>query len=219
VCRFSLWKVWNRKTILLNKFLSQIQSEENPIFIVKITVLSSTSTGVLRSILRSLGEIPSNSSDAILEQIINKVKSIDKTILLVFDDAQNLKNISLLDLRVLCSYVGTKPIKLLLLGQTILKDNLRNEMHTALKETLLYYAPRSFDEIESINYIEHRLVSAGFSKEFFSKECKRLIHLHSDGVPRKINNISLEIIFCAYTDKQVSINEDFFRSHQEEILI
>jgi len=174
----------------------------------------------LRNIVSLLDEKPKLGKDMLYKQIFEKAVRLPGTMVLIIDEAHQLSNELLTDLRMLISGIDDSGrIKILLVGQNLLKDNLRQDCVTDLRERVcIKYQLRTFDEVDTIEYINARLKMFKVNVELFSDKCKKLIHLHSMGVPRVINNICTSCLVQGVFMKRDCIDEDVFRSIKEEVL-
>jgi len=83
-----------------------------------------------------------------------------------------------------------KLIQIFLLGQKELLDKInRPEMRQLSQRISVTKFLRSMDRAQSIQYIKHRLITAGGSPDIFSDEALDLIASNSGGIPRIVNRI------------------------------
>src|SRR5690606_20827585 len=111
-------------------------------------------------------------------------------VVLIIDEAQNLSNDALEQVRLLTNLETPtqKLLQIILLGQPELRDVLGQPelRQLAQRITARYHlTPLSADETEA--YVRHRLNVAGCSRFPFTRLALRRLHQHSGGVPRLIN--------------------------------
>ena len=71
----------------------------------------------------------------------------------------------------------------------------------ALPQLRLYFKP----------YLEYKLKQAGSDKNIFSEDSVKLIYHHSEGVPRRINRVSLKALMNAWEKGVSEIDEIIIR--------
>jgi type II secretory pathway predicted ATPase ExeA len=112
-----------------------------------------------------------------------------RRVLLFVDEAQNLSPSLLEELLTLMNVNVDHPtFRVVLAGQPALHDCLsRPDMHQSARCIAVTHRLRRLDEAGTEDYIRHRLQAAGGDPELFEPAACRLIHRHSQGVPRLIN--------------------------------
>lgn len=129
-----------------------------------------------------------------LEQFLRSCYQQDKRVLLLVDEAQNLSQPTLEELRMLSNF-QTNDVPLLqtfLLGQPEFRKILLDQNMRQLRQRVIAtYHLGPMDELETKAYIEHRLKTVGWTDDpVIDDGAYELIHQYSGGVPRKIN------LFC-----------------------
>lgn len=115
-----------------------------------------------------------------------------KRTVLVVDEAQNLENRSLEELRLLTNINADKDqlLQLVLAGQPELREKLQQPgLVQFVQRIAVDYHLRPFGAEETSQYIDHRLIHAGGAPGIFEPAACRFIHYQSGGVPRLINSI------------------------------
>jgi len=124
-------------------------------------------------------------------------------VLLIFDEAQNLGQEALEELRMFTNINANKDelIQLLLVGQPELRDMVRapNMTQFAQRISATFHLP-SMDAATVRQYIGHRLKVAGSEKNFFSPAATELIHEATGGVPRLVNQLCDYALVYAFND-------------------
>jgi len=114
-------------------------------------------------------------------------------VVLIIDEAQNLKPAVLEEVRMLSNLETEtdKLIQIVLIGQPELKEKLALSRLEQLRQRVAIYfhlSPLGLNETQE--YIHHRLkVASQSDREYFSKEALELVYQFSNGVPRLINQI------------------------------
>ncbi len=187
------------KTLLLSCFLETLPTHlYQPI---NPSISSVEPPAMLRMIASALGEKPSLGKDRLFRQIINKTQSSGRITLIIVDDAHLLSEATLIDLRLLissCQKNNSAPIKLFLSGQSSLSKQLT---HSSLADLLNRVNIRcslpALNQKQSINYMNYRLKHAGGAASLFDEPAKALIHDHTGGIPRGINNLATTCLLHA----------------------
>ena len=105
------------KSALLKCFLGKLPQRCEAVY-CHLTHLPSS--GLLKSLVSQMGEVPRRGKDRLFEQIYQAAKRVEGTLLLVIDEAHLLDGDALTDLRLLVSSAVdvAPPLKILLVGNT-----------------------------------------------------------------------------------------------------
>jgi putative secretion ATPase (PEP-CTERM system associated) len=141
--------------------------------------------------------------------------------LLVIDEAQNLSLSALEEVRMLSNLETEKSklIQIALIGQPNLREVLsRPELEQLRQRVTVSYHLQALDAQETAAYINHRLRHAAIGAPLeFSRDVTDLIHLHSAGVPRKINVISDAVLLFGFGSDQRIITVELTHEVLEEL--
>ena len=141
--------------------------------------------------------------------------------LLVIDEAQNLSMSALEEVRMLSNLETEKSklIQIILVGQPNLRDLLaRPELEQLRQRVTVSYHLQPLDASETAAYINHRLRRAAMGAPLeFSRDVTDLIHLHSQGVPRKINAIADAVLLFGYGEERHVVDVDLTAEVLEEL--
>jgi hypothetical protein len=141
--------------------------------------------------------------------------------LLVIDEAQNLSLAALEEVRMLSNLETEKSklIQIALIGQPNLRDLLmRPELEQLRQRVTVSYHLQSLDSADTAAYINHRLRRAAMGAPLeFSRDVTDLIHLHSEGIPRKINVIADAVLLFGYGEEQHAVTVDLTQEAIEEL--
>ena len=144
--------------------------------------------------------------DFLLEQYAN-----NKTTLLIVDEAQNMSVDALEELRMISNVNSEKDLVLqvILAGQPALKDHLRvPELRQFAQRISVDYHLDALNETETCGYIQHRLVTAGATRDIFTPQACAQIHAYSGGTPRLINLLADTTLVYGYADQREIIDAD-----------
>ena len=135
--------------------------------------------------------------------------------LLIIDEAQNLSQAALEEVRMLSNLETEKSklIQIVLVGQPNLHDVLsRPEFEQLRQRVTVRYHLRALDPDETAAYINHRLRKAAIGAPLvFSNEVTGLIGQASEGLPRKINVIADAVLLFGYGDDKHTIDAPLVR--------
>jgi general secretion pathway protein A len=144
--------------------------------------------------------------DFLLKQYAN-----NKTTLLIVDEAQNMTTNALEELRMISNVNSEKDLVLqvILSGQPALKDNLRvPELRQFAQRISVDYHLDVLNEAESCGYIQHRLVTAGATRDIFTPEACGQIYAYSGGTPRLINLLADTTLVYGFADQREIVDAD-----------
>lgn len=215
-------EIGSGKTTLVKKLLSELN--EN-IIVAKIFQTQLDEVELLQAILVEFGLNPFSAQKVELLNMLNQFL-VDrylegKQILLVIDDAQNLNKRALEEI-VLLSGVETQKEKILhviLIGQPEFNETLEShEMSQLLQRVGLRYHVRVLTQVETKEYVIHRLKVAGNkSKKLFLDEIYKTIYEFSGGVPRLINTLCDTALTCAFADEKAKVGSTEFDGVIDEL--
>lgn len=203
-------EVGTGKTTICRSLLDHLPKNTDVAFIVNPRL---SVDELLQSICDDLGiSYPEDSTikdlvDGLNQFLLNAYASGRNTILII-DEAQNLADEVLEQLRLLTNLETNekKLLQLILLGQPELNDKLAQKSLRQLAQRVtarFHLMPLS--EAETIAYVQHRLYIAGYRGDLFSKPAFKCIHSQSAGVPRLVNVICDRAMLGAYSEGQSSI--------------
>jgi len=136
-------------------------------------------------------------------------------------EAQNLSPSALEEVRMLSNLETEKSklIQIVLIGQPNLRDVLgRPELEQLRQRVTVRYHLQSLDAEETCAYINHRLRRAAIGAPLeFTRDVTDLIHLHSQGLPRKINVIADAVLLFGYGEERRVIDVDLAHEVLDEL--
>ncbi len=181
---------------------------------------------LLESIVEDFGiEIPKKSNKLTLFRFLNKFLinqlSLGNNVVLIIDEAQNLKASLLEQIRLLSNLETEKEklIQIALVGQPQLKDKLNSPSLTQLRQRIsVRYHIKPLQTEELRDYITHRLAIAGSSGQIdFEDDAINEIYNFSEGVPRLINVICDRALLFGFVLETKKITADIVKKGAAEI--
>ncbi len=197
------------KTTLLQQLLATVEDD------VKIGLISNASGGrgdLLRWVMMALS-VPTDPSATYVD-LFAKFQNhlIDEysqghRVILVFDEAQNLGMETLEELRMFTNINANKDelLQLVLVGQPELRDMIqRPELRQFAQRVAASFHLTAMDRATVQQYVKHRLKVAGAERLIFQAPAVDLIHPHTRGVPRLVNQLcDLCLVYAYTTNRQV----------------
>jgi len=180
---------------------------------------------LLKTVLRDLEiEVKRNSAISLLgklNQFLIQQLSQGNNVVLIIDEAQNLKPSTLEQIRLLSNLETEKEklLQIVLVGQPELREKLKSPKLKQLRQRIsVRYHILPLDKDELIKYIKHRLSVAGsFNAVEFSKEAIEEIYRYSQGIPRVINILCDKALLAAFVKENKSISQDMVQQCIEEL--
>jgi general secretion pathway protein A len=142
--------------------------------------------------------------------LINQMQK-DNNVVLIIDEAQNLKPSVLEEIRMLSNLETEteKLIQIILMGQPELKQKLSlNSLEQLRQRVAVYFHLSPLNLEETQEYVRYRLkVASGTNREYFSAGALTAIHEFSKGVPRIINQLCDNALLTGYVTEIQVIDE------------
>lgn len=182
------------KTTLLRQLLKQIESDS------LVGLISNAQGGrgdLIQWVLHALG-VKFNPNDGyvsqfqVLQDFLIETYAQGQRVILIFDEAQNLSEDSLEELRMLTNINSNKDelIQLVLVGQEELRDIIkRPELRQLAQRIAASFHLKPLSEKSTEEFIVHRLRVAGGSGNEIDEQAKMLIFEVSRGIPRLVNQV------------------------------
>lgn len=198
------------KTTLVRHLLNGVKDD------VVIGLISNTheSFGNLMQWVSVAFDLPAESdSKAVLYEqfsryLIEQYAAGRHTVLIV-DEAQNLSDTALEELRLLTNINADKDqlLQLVLVGQPELRDKLRNpHLNQFVQRVAVDYHLLPLSAEETHHYIDHRLIVAGGEPGLFEPVACRFIHYQCGGVPRLINSVCDTALVYGFASHELRIS-------------
>jgi len=179
------------KTTMVRYIIDQFETEKEIGVIFNTNV---TADELLCLILQSFklepetGNITKN-LDIFQEFLIDRCTE-NKQVLLIVDEAQNLSDEALEQVRMLSNLQSDDKnfIQIMLVGQPELKDRLKQQDHISFAQRIaVNFFLSGLTNEETRSYIAYRLEKAGGRPDIFNHQAVDLIYKVSRGIPRSIN--------------------------------
>lgn len=194
------------KTTLLNTFLNTEKWKDRAGIALVLTPRLSPEEFLL-TVLEDLNvKVKNTNKNEIIKafrDFLIENSMIGRRIIIIVDEAQNLPDETLEELRLLSNLETEKEklLQIVLIGQPELRGRLLSDSLKQLNQRITVRATlRPLTMNETSDYINYRLVKAGKGTVIFEEKTKKLIHKLSKGIPRLINLISSRAMMAAYLD-------------------
>ncbi|MEW5895312.1 MAG: AAA family ATPase [Candidatus Omnitrophota bacterium] len=200
-------EVGSGKTTVCRALLNQLGKD------TEFALITNTHIGakdLLSTILEEFGvDYTGGSKARLLSQLnaflIEKLRE-DKNVVLVIDEAQNLKPSVLEEVRMLSNLETEheKLIQIIFLGQPELRQKLAMARLEQLRQRVaIYFHLTPLSREDTVAYIEHRLrIASGGDEQFFTEEALEMVAEFSNGVPRIVNQICDSALLSGYVRDQ-----------------
>jgi type II secretory pathway predicted ATPase ExeA len=207
-------EIGSGKTTLIETFLRELGKD---VVVAQVNQTQVSPTEFLQSVLVQFGFTPFKMKKAELLATINNFLieqyASGRKVVLIIDEAQNLSNRVLEEVRLLSGVETTKEkvLRIILAGQPELNDKLNAPELTQLTQRVrLRFHLTALSQAETRNYIEHRLEVAGsHGRQIFADDAFPLIYRYTGGTPRLINTLCDTAMMSAFgRDSSVVSLED-----------
>jgi general secretion pathway protein A len=140
--------------------------------------------------------------EALVDHLVREYARGRRT-LLILDEAQNLSVEALEEVRLLSNVNSEKDLvlQILLVGQPELRETLsRPELKQFAQRVSVDYHLQALNAADTAAYVRHRLGVAGGDARLFRPDAVALVHAHTQGVPRLINQLCDFALVYAYAE-------------------
>src|ERR1700735_3505445 len=200
------------KTTLIETFLREL---ERDVLVARVNQTQVSSSEFLQSVLVAFGFKPFRMKKAELLATINdfliQQYASGRKIMLVVDEAQNLSERVLEEIRLLSGVETTKDkvLRIILAGQPELNDKLdAPELEQLTQRVRLRFHLPALTSMEMRAYILHRLEVAGSQgREIFANDTFELIFRYTGGVPRLTNTLCDTAMLAAANKNHDTISQ------------
>lgn len=204
-------EIGSGKTTLLQTLLRGLDSQTTVGRIVN-TMLEPRE--LLETIMIDFGLDPGGKSKPLLlrdlAQYLVDQRLAGRMVLLVIDEAQNLTQGALEELRMLSNLETEKSklMQIVLVGQPNLREQLAIPDLEQLRQRItVSYHLQPLDADETANYVNHRLRRAALGTPLeFPRDATDAIHARSRGVPRIINVICDAALVFGYAEERRTVD-------------
>ena len=215
-------EIGSGKTTLIETFLGELEKD---VVVAQVNQTQVSPTEFLQSVLVQFGfapfkmkkaEVLSTLNSFLVEQYANNRK-----VLLIVDEAQNLGNKVLEEIRMLSGVETTKEkvLRIILAGQPELNDKLSSpELIQLAQRIRLRFHLTPLSKADTRAYVQHRLeVSGSQGRQIFADECFPLIFTYTGGTPRLINTLCDTAMMAAFAKDQDHVTAAEIRTAIEEL--
>ncbi|NDV21839.1 ExeA family protein [Desulfovibrio sp. JC022] len=148
---------------------------------------------------------PASCLDALQEHLLKIYTKGEKKVLLILDEAQNLSDGALEQVRMISNLQAGKDnlISILMVGQSGFRDRLRKARYSQIVQRIVVSAHLSrLREQEVQEYVYYRLRQGGAEDPFaiFTEGAVAKINEYSHGIPRNINVICEGALIFGFAD-------------------
>lgn len=215
------------KTTLLFQLLGHLRASARTVFLFQTQC---DSRELFRYLLRDLGLTPGPDLASMheqLNQVMLEEARAGRRVVVVIDEAQNLKGSVLETVRLLSDFETSqrKLLQIILAGQSEFVSTLmRPEMEQLKQRIAMLSYLRPLNRQETGEYIAHRLQTAGYQGDaLFTSEALEIIVRGSGGIPRNINNLCFNAlsIGCALRKRRIdrAVAEEALEDRKFESLL
>lgn len=203
-------EIGSGKTTLVQHLLRNIDET------ITVGLVSNAQGGrgeLLQWVLNALSvEVPNDSTYVqkfqTLQDFLIAEYAAERRVVLIFDEAQNLSQEGLEELRMLTNINANKDelIQLILVGQPELRDVIRrpNMKQLAQRVAASFHIP-AMDADTVAQYIRHRLQSVGGTGDEFTDAACKMVHEQTGGVPRLVNQLCDMAMVYAWSGEEKTV--------------
>ncbi|HTT07094.1 MAG TPA: AAA family ATPase [Steroidobacteraceae bacterium] len=199
------------KTTLIETFLAELEHE---IVVARVNQTQVSSVEFLQAVLVQFGFKPFQMKKAellaTLQDFLIEQYDEGRKVVLVIDEAQNLSQRVLEEVRLLSGIETTKDkvLRIILAGQPELNDKLdAPELEQLAQRIRLRFHLPALSPADAIAYIRHRLEVAGSQgREIFAPDTFDLVFRYTGGVPRLINTLCDTAMLAAFNQNRDQVH-------------
>ncbi len=215
-------EIGSGKTTLIETFLKELEKD---VVVAQISQTQVSAVEFLQSLLAQFGfqpfkmkkaELLATLNEFLIEQYAN-----GRRVLLIVDEAQNLSNKVLEEIRLLSGIETTKEkvLRIILAGQPELNDKLNSPSLIQLAQRIrLRFHLTALSRSDTESYIQHRLEVAGSQgREIFHPDTFPLIYRYTGGTPRLVNTLCDTSLMAAFAQERDHVTVEDVRAAVEEM--
>jgi general secretion pathway protein A len=215
-------EIGSGKTTLIETFLKELEKD---VVVAQINQTQVSAIEFLQSVLVQFGfqpfrmkkaELLSTLNEFLVEQYAN-----GRRVLLIVDEAQNLSNKVLEEIRLLSGVETTKEkvLRIILAGQPELNEKLNSSMLIQLAQRIrLRFHLTALSKTDTALYIQHRLEVAGSQgRQIFDPETYPLIFRYTGGIPRLVNTLCDTSMMAAFAQDKDVVTVEHMRAAIDEL--
>ncbi len=203
-------EIGSGKTTLLETFLRELEKD---VVVAQVAQTQVSPIEFLQAVLVQFGFSPFKMRKAeliaTLNQFLVEQYAAGRKVMLIVDEAQNLSNRVLEEIRLLSGVETTKEkvLRIILAGQPELNEKLDSaELVQLVQRIRLRFHLTALTPEETQAYILHRLEVAGaHGRQLFEPETLPVIYRYTGGVPRLVNTLCDTALMIAYSSGQPGV--------------
>jgi len=213
----ALGEVGTGKTMLVRQLISDLEDKFKTAFLVSPQL---TPRQLLLAILADLGleemklvRLSLHSLLQVLNRYLFKLAGTGHKLLIIIDEAQDLPDESIEQLRLLSNFESDKHkwLQIILVGQPELKDKLeKKQLRQLLQRVTIMETLYPLSKKEMLLYVHFRLARAGRADLRLDHKAGQSLWQFTGGVPRLINKVMSRALLVAYA-RQQKINHKVIR--------
>jgi general secretion pathway protein A len=215
-------EIGSGKTTLIESFLRELDKD---VVVAQLNQTQISPLGFLQGVLVQFGFSPFKMSKAELLATVNNFLieqyAAGRKVVLVVDEAQNLSNRVLEEIRLLSGVETTKDktLRIILAGQPELNEKLAApELLQLAQRIRLRFHLTALSAEDTTGYIAHRLEIAGSAgRQIFSPGAVQLVYRYSGGVPRLVNTLCDTAMMSAFANDKGRVDEAEIEAAVEEL--
>jgi general secretion pathway protein A len=215
-------EIGSGKTTLIETFLKELEKD---VVVAQINQTQVSAIEFLQSVLVQFGfqpfrmkkaELLSTLNEFLVEQYAN-----GRRVLLIVDEAQNLSNKVLEEIRLLSGVETTKEkvLRIILAGQPELNEKLNSSTLIQLAQRIrLRFHLTALSKADTSAYIQHRLEVAGSQgRQIFDPETHAIVYRYTGGIPRLVNTLCDTSMMAAFAQDRDVVTVEHMRAAIEEL--
>jgi general secretion pathway protein A len=215
-------EIGSGKTTLIETFLKELEKD---VVVAQINQTQVSAIEFLQTLLVQFGFQPFRMKKAELLATLNEFLieqySNGRRVLLIVDEAQNLSNKVLEEIRLLSGVETTKEkvLRIILAGQPELNDKLNSSSLIQLAQRIrLRFHLTALSKADTSAYVQHRLEVAGSQgRQIFEPDTFAMVYRYTGGIPRLVNTLCDTSMMAAYAQDRDVVTVDDVRAAVEEL--
>jgi putative secretion ATPase (PEP-CTERM system associated) len=208
------------KTTLIRHFLNKLDSDIVPAVIFNTNIFADhLHSNILQSFGLESSEGEKSKNLRFLNQFLINEYDAGRRAMLIIDEAQNLTDENLEDIRMLSNFQSDDQslLQIILVGQPELRIMLKHPSLAPFSQRIAVNSHlEALSRRETLTYIVFRLEKAGGKPDIFTLEAMDMIYEASKGVPRKINLLCDLALLFGFTEELVEIGTRIIEKAIEE---
>ncbi|MBP6513898.1 MAG: AAA family ATPase [Steroidobacteraceae bacterium] len=215
-------EIGSGKTTLIESFIHELEKD---VVVAQVNQTQVSAIEFLQSVLVQFGFSPFKMKKAellaTLNQFLVEQYAASRKVLLIVDEAQNLANKVLEELRMLSGVETTKDkvLRIILAGQPELSDKLDSpELIQLAQRVRLRFHLTALSPEDMRAYVLHRLDVAGSQgRTIFHEDTFPLLYRYTGGVPRLVNTLCDTAMMSAFALEQTEVSSETLRAAIDEL--